>query len=74
MAEQWEYWWVSVPLGEDNLHKSMGDAVWVRINELGEEGWETVGLVPRVGSVDYLHYPQLTVTQGLLVLLKRRKL
>lgn len=73
MAEQWEYWWVSVPLGEDDLHKSMGDATWARINELGEEGWEMVGLTPQVGSVDALHYPQLTVTQSLLVLLKRRK-
>lgn len=73
MAEQWEYWWVSVRLGTDALSTSMGDAAWARIDELGEEGWETVGLAPQVGSVDYLHYPQLTVTQGLLVLLKRRK-
>ncbi len=73
MAEQWEYWWVSVTLGEDALSTSMGDAAWARINELGEEGWETVGLAPQVGSVDYLHYPQLTVTKGVFVLLKRHK-
>jgi len=38
MAEQWEYWWLIVTVGEDALHKSMGDASWARINELGEEG------------------------------------
>lgn len=73
MAEQWEYWWLIVPLGEDDMSRSRSDAAWARINELGEEGWEMVGLAPQIGGVDYLHYPQLTVTKSLLVLLKRRK-
>lgn len=74
MADQWEYTRVYVDFQKDDLGHSHADEGWAKVDQLGLDGWEAVGIAPHVGSTHLRMSSQsFTVTHGLYILLKRRK-
>lgn len=76
MADQWEYMRVQVSIEKDDAGKSTTADDWARIDQLGLEGWEAVGIAATTNSLGLRggRGPFATYTNGLIVLFKRRVL
>lgn len=75
MAEQWEYNRVQVRFDKADSGKSTTADDWAKIDQLGLEGWEAVGITSTTDSMGLRggRGPFATYTNGLIVLFKRRK-
>lgn len=71
MADQWEYSRLFVDFMKDDLGHSHNDEGWAKLDALGLEGWEAVGMAPHVQTLAVASAP--IATFGVYVLLKRPK-
>ena len=73
MAEQWEYMRVQVSFEKDDAGKSTTADDWAKIDQLGLEGWEAIGIAATTNSHGLRggRTPYATYTSGFIVLFKR---
>lgn len=73
MADGWEYKRVQVSIEKDDSGKSTTADDWAKIDQLGLEGWEAIGIAATTNSVGLRggRGPFATYTSGFIVLFKR---